>query len=73
MRNLIIAIAVVALIGGFLAHRQEQPQIPAEQSVAIAKPAPAPTRQPHWPKSALDRAADAKRQVNAQRESNETP
>jgi hypothetical protein len=72
-----VCLLVVAGIGAFIAyqHREATPVVVAEQKPAQVQPAssPAPAAAPQqnsphdWMKNSLDRAADVKRQVQAQR------
>ena len=66
MRTFFGLVAAVAVVAGVLKYREGQQPAPAEQSVrtpaASAQPAAAATPR-HFPKRALDRAADVKRQV----------
>ncbi len=72
-----VCLFVVAGVGAFLAyrHKTETPVVVAEQKPAQVQPAAAPAQaaapqqnSPHdWMKNSLDRAADVKRQVQAQR------
>jgi hypothetical protein len=66
---LLIAVAFVAIMIQRDAKNTDQPQKKPAAVLASAKPAGSPSAH-NWPKNALDRANDVKRQVVAQRQSN---
>jgi hypothetical protein len=76
MKTVLGLLAIVAICGGFVAHRQRTtPTAPAAQVSARSANAPAPSAsvsQHNWPKNSLDRAHDVKRQVLEQRKANGT-
>jgi hypothetical protein len=76
MRALVVVIITVAVAAGVLKHRNRvksdapaQPAVRAEQQAAAS----GEPSQHHWPKRALDRAADVKRQVHEQRKQHGAP
>ena len=80
MRAFIGIAAAAGIIGAVVLQKQRvaaPEQRPAVEAAAAApvssKPAPAAQPSGHnWPKSAVDRAADVKRQVAEQRKGDET-
>lgn len=73
MRIVLVCLVVGAVIGGVLYNRSGTPDTPAPKVVAATAPANA-SREPsqhNWPKRALDRAAEVKKQVAAERKSND--
>lgn len=75
MRLVLGILAVIAVGVGISKHLvREQPAASVPPAAIVnAQPTAAatPARQPHWPKSALDRAAEVKQQVAQQRKENE--
>ena len=82
MRKAIAFIIIVGVAGAIVLQKQRASQHaesadakPASFSAAQAPAGSAAAQQPvaqHWPKRALDREADVKRQVGEQRNSDET-
>ena len=81
MRTFLGLVAAAGIIGAVVMQKQrqateKQPVAAKPAVVATAKaPAAAPAGQPpaqHWPKRALDRAADVKRQVADKNKADET-
>ena len=74
MRIFVALLVALAIGGGVLAYRKHE--APTAVSTKDAKPAHSPASSPsensqhNWPKNALDRAADVKRQVLQQRKEN---
>lgn len=71
MRIVVGFLIAAALIGGFVAHKQRQ-ESPAPAPTVTTTAAPT-AREHHWPKRAFDRVDDVKRQVAAERKSNDVP
>jgi len=69
MRTFLGLIAAVAIIGGVLKYRERQE--PAANAVT-APPAASAATPRHFPKQALDRAAEVKREVAKEHASNES-
>jgi hypothetical protein len=76
MRIILGLLALIAIGGGVVAHRQQTTAAPLPTQVAprsSSVPAPSPGASQHnWPKTSLDRANDVKRQVLEQRKSDGT-
>jgi hypothetical protein len=72
MRTFLALVVAVAIIGGFLKYRQRsQAPLAVEPSGSNAG---APNATPaQWPKSAIDRATDVKRQVAKEKSADATP
>ena len=81
MRTFVGLVITAGIIGAVVLHKQRDsvptqasaPTSPAVRAAAAAVPSPAGQPSQHWPKRALDRAADVKRQVADQRKSDERP
>ncbi|HMJ04655.1 MAG TPA: hypothetical protein VK474_00230 [Chthoniobacterales bacterium] len=67
MRFLLGTVVAVAVIGGVVLHRQREEGAAPVQTVSAQPEKVVAPRAPHWPKSALDRANELKRQVATQR------
>jgi hypothetical protein len=70
--RIFFCLLVVAVVGGFLAHRHAEEPAPvvaaqAPAPVQLQSPAPHENNPHNWMKNSLDRAADVKRQVIQQR------
>lgn len=68
MRIILALVAVLAIGGGIVANRsravESKPIATAEKAATAPAPSAAPSVSQHnWPKKALDRAGDVKRQV----------
>ena len=81
MRAFLGFLLAAGIIGGGLYHKQrgaahaDAADLKPSAVPSAKAPAAAPPAQPsphHWPKRALDRAADVKRQVADQRKTDET-
>lgn len=81
MRTLAGLVIAAGIIGAVVLHKQRESAgqqasaLKPSPVTATGAPAPAPTGQAsqhNWPKRALDRAADVKRQVGEQRKADET-
>jgi hypothetical protein len=74
MRIGIALVIVGAVVGGIVLHRHhEEPTAPPPAATAstAALASPRPASEHDWAKSALDRAADVKRQVAQKRKEND--
>ncbi len=80
MRTFLGLAAAAGIIGLVVMQKQREqpkeqasaPKPPTQTAAAAASAAPAAQPSQHWPKRALDRAADVKRQVADQRRGDET-
>ncbi len=74
MRTLAWLLVAVVLVGGFVMHRRQQQTAAVPQpSTAVAAPVAREPSEHNWPKRALDRVDEVKRQVAAERKSNDVP
>ena len=82
MRTFVGLVIAAGIIGAVVLQKQRETSAPAASALkpsatkTTAAPAPAPAGEAskhNWPKRALDRAADVKRQVGEQRKGDETP
>jgi hypothetical protein len=74
MRAVPVFIIAAALIAAFVTHqKQQEPAAPpaTEKSALVQTSTPRPASEHNWPKKALDRAADVRRQVAEQRQQNQ--
>ncbi|CAN5254081.1 hypothetical protein BH20VER2_BH20VER2_09090 [soil metagenome] len=69
MRTFLTLVVLMAGVGATLKYRESQKQV-AAVAVQPASPAAAPGK--HWPKQALDRAAEVKSQLRKERAEGET-
>jgi len=67
MRLLLVVVVSAAVVGGVVAHRKSGQSDAAKPNALPASQQGAAPREHHWPKRALDRAADVKRQVTETR------
>lgn len=72
MRIFLGLLVVLAVAGGFLAHRKGETPVTASAATAKASAAPREVSEHDWAKRSLDRAADVKMQVARERKENTT-
>lgn len=74
MRVVVFLLAAVSIAGAVLNYVRREPPTAAKQEAKAPVAQPSATREPsehNWPKRALDRAADVRRQVTDQRKQDE--
>jgi hypothetical protein len=69
MRTFLTLLVLVTAVGATLKYKESQQQVAA---VAVQPTSPAGAPAKHWPKQALDRAAEVKSQVGKERVERET-
>ncbi|MDQ6622445.1 MAG: hypothetical protein M3Y86_03020 [Verrucomicrobiota bacterium] len=70
MRTFVGILIVFAVLWGVHSQFKHAESAPQTQVATTTTPPPVAPSATHWPKSALDRADDVKRQVLAQRKAN---
>jgi hypothetical protein len=69
MRIVVVLLSLIFIAGAVLKLRQPE-SVGGSTSEAASSPQP---REAHWPKQSLNRAAELKQQVAAQRKSDQVP